>query len=110
VFGEICSYFEKALILFALFIFSSASAVELQHYRMSHGLVFETLEDTKIDNSHVMNNYRTLFTAGYSWANEPLVFKSVNNNFGDNSQVIKDMQTLHIGIGHYLNERLIIQL
>jgi len=98
------------IIMFVLFVSVQSFGVELQHYRMSHGLVFETLEDAKIDNSHVMNGYKTLFTLGYSLANEPLVFKTANNSVLEKNQVLDRMQTLHFGVGHYINEAFMIGL
>ena len=83
---------------FALFGLSVVHAINLQQFTRSNTLTFEMLEDARLKNSHVYNDYDFIATLGGSWVDSPLVIK---NDLNDEQfdAVVPNMYGVHFGVG-----------
>ena len=87
------------VLFFVLGIFSEHSyAINLQQFTRSNTLTFEMLEDARLKNSHVYNDYDFIFTLGWSWVDSPLVIKNILNDEQFDA-VIPNMYGIHYGLG-----------
>ncbi len=96
------------LIFFFLFvnIFAHNSyAVNIQQFQRSNTLTFEMLDDARISNSHVYNDYDLSFVIGGSWVESPLTIKTQDNS-KQLGTVIGDMYGIHLGASVYLSKSL----
>lgn len=89
------------LFFYILLIFPIKTyAVNILQFTRSNSLTFEMLEDTRLPNSHVYNDYDMIFTLGESWVKSPLVFKNSANSI-QIDEVIEEMYSTHLGFGLY---------
>jgi outer membrane protein OmpA-like peptidoglycan-associated protein len=95
---------------FAAALLPQAShAVNIQQFSRSNSLVFEMLEDSRMENSHVYADYDAIFTLGGSWVDNPFVLKSSNNS-SVTGEPLPSMKTLHFGAGVYFKPWLMFGL
>ena len=94
-------------LIFFIFISVSAKsfAVNIQQFQRSNTLTFEMLDDARISNSHVYNDYDLSFVIGGSWVESPLTIKTQDNT-KQLGTVIGDMFGIHIGASVYLSKSL----
>ncbi len=89
----------KALLLFLMIPY--VFAVNVQQFQRSNTLTYEMLEDARVKNSHVFNDYDMAFTLGASYVNEPLTVKDLANTKQFRAP-IKDMLSVHLGVSAYI--------
>ncbi len=89
--------------VFFFCICNQAFAVNILQFTRSNSLTFEMLEDTRLPNSHVYNDFDMIFTLGESWVQSPLVFKNSSNS-SQIDEIIKEMYSTHLGFGAYLTD------
>lgn len=91
---------KTTIILSILLMSMSASAINYQQTQRSNSLTFEKLEDSRVQKSHVRNDYRWILTAGGSYVDDPLVVKDFNNT-NQLETVLGNMYAVHLGFGYY---------
>ncbi|MEZ4815328.1 MAG: OmpA family protein [Bdellovibrionota bacterium] len=103
--------FHNFLIFFSIFMYFFSSqallAVNVQQFSRSNSLVFEMLEDSRMENSHVYSDYDAIFTIGGSWVDNPFVLKSSSNS-SVTGEPLPNMKTIHLGAGVYVNPWLML--
>jgi len=93
---------------FTLFLISAqALAINIQQFQRSNTLTYEMLEDARVKNSHVFNDYDLAFVLGGSFLAEPLTVDDENLVDGFRP-VIRDMKTVHFGLSVYLMRNLML--
>lgn len=92
-------------ILAFFFLPLVANAVNLQQFSRSHSLVFETIEDTRLEKSHVYHDFDWMFNIGASYVDTPLSVKDPNNSKLID-RVIKNMLGIHLGVSWYFKDNL----
>ncbi len=93
---------------FTLFLISAhALAINIQQFQRSNTLTYEMLEDARVKNSHVFNDYDLAFVLGASYIAEPLTLDDADL-VDEFRPVIKDMKTVHFGISAYLLRNLML--
>ncbi len=93
-------YKNLTIALVAFVLSQNSYAVNIQQFSRSNSLVFEMLEDSRMENSHVYSDYDAIFTLGGSWVDNPFVLKSSNNS-SVTGEPLPSMKTLHFGAGVY---------
>jgi outer membrane protein OmpA-like peptidoglycan-associated protein len=81
----------------------SVHAVNVQQFTRSNSLTYETLEDARLNTSHVYTNYKLLFVSGISYVDSPLVIKTLDNE-DQLATVIQSAIGLHLGMGYWWDE------
>jgi len=84
-------------------------AVNIQQFSRSNTLTYEMLEDARLVNNHVFNDYDLVFTLGASYVESPLTVKSINNTV-QLGTVIDDMIGIHFGLGVNLSREFMLGL
>ncbi len=93
---------------FTLFLISAqALAINIQQFQRSNTLTYEMLEDARVKNSHVFNDYDLAFVLGASFLAEPLTLDDANL-VDEFRPVIRDMKTVHFGVSAYLMRNLML--
>lgn len=99
----------SAISFLMIFLSTSSFAVNIQQYYRSNTLTYEILEDARMKNSHVYNDYDMVFTLGGSWVESPLVQKN-NANSTQLDTIISDMTAVHFGVSAYLTRSFMLGL
>jgi len=83
----------------------SAFAVNNQQYSRSSSVVFEMIEDGRLEKSHAYSDYEWLFNLGLSHVESPLAVKNSNNSLQTDT-LIEDMLSFHLGASWYIKDYL----
>ena len=97
-------YFISALLLTQFFSIDSF-ALNSQQYSRSSSVVFETIEDARVEKSHAYSSYSWLFNLGLSYVDTPLTVKNSSNSDQLDS-VVSNMLSMHLGASWYLKDYL----
>ena len=81
------------------FVFASTQtqAFNYQQYSRSFSLVFDKIEDVRLDESYVNSNYDFLYSIGASYVDEPLV---VGNS---GKALLENMTSINLGMASYVS-------
>jgi outer membrane protein OmpA-like peptidoglycan-associated protein len=96
---------QNIFFFWALSVATDLSAINIQQFSRSSSLVYEMLDDTRLENSHVFSDFDFILTLGGSYVDAPLTIKNdANSKVLD--EVISDMGGVHIGFGWWLRDNL----
>lgn len=97
--------FLVSIFCFSLIGLKASYAVNNQQYSRSSSVVFEMIEDARIEKGHTYSDYEWLFNAGLSFVESPLTVKNSNNS-QQTDTIIDDMLALHLGASWYIRDYL----
>ncbi len=95
----------KFILFFLLLGPNILQAINVQQFSRSNSIVYEMIEDSKIENSHVNHKYDWLFNLGLSYVDTPLAVKNPSNS-QQLDEVLSDMFGVHIGVSWYFKKNL----
>ncbi len=94
-------FYQILLIFFSCLCFS----VNIQQFQRSNTLTYEMLEDARVKNSHVFNDYDLALTLGFSYVDEPLTVKDPANTTQFRAAIEKMSTTFYSSFRDDLGEK-----
>ncbi|MEI7440937.1 MAG: OmpA family protein [bacterium] len=92
---------QSVLLLGTLLASTQLQAFNYQQYSRSFSLVFDKIEDARLDESYVNSNSDFLYNLGVSYVDSPLVAKTGNFSTQTKS-LIENMTSLNLGMASYI--------
>jgi outer membrane protein OmpA-like peptidoglycan-associated protein len=89
--------FKTVFVLGFVFASTQTQAFNYQQYSRSFSLVFDKIEDVRLDESYVNSNYDFLYSIGASYVDEPLV---VGNS---GKALLENMTSINLGMASYVS-------
>ena len=89
--------FKTVFVLVFVFASTQTEAFNYQQYSRSFSLVFDKIEDVRLDESYVNSNYDFLYSIGVSYVDAPLV---VGNS---GKALLENMTSINLGMASYLS-------
>lgn len=92
---------KSVLLLGTLLASTQLQAFNYQQYSRSFSLVFDKIEDARLDESYVNSHSDFLYNLGVSYVDSPLVAKT--GNFSSQTKaLIQNMTSLNLGMASYI--------